>query len=98
MRLEFHAEALAELQSVAEYYESRQVGLGARFLDLVDEALERIARDPLAWSPADEDVRKCLMRVFPFGILYTIEPEFILILAVAHLAREPGYWLSRGQR
>jgi hypothetical protein len=35
------------------------------------------------------------MRVFPFGILYTFEPEFILILAVAHLAREPGYWLSR---
>jgi len=48
MRLEFHAEALAELQSAAEYYESRQVGLGARFLDLVDEALERIERDPLA--------------------------------------------------
>jgi hypothetical protein len=35
------------------------------------------------------------MRVFPFGILYSIEPAFILILAVAHLAREPGYWASR---
>jgi len=95
MRLEFHAEALAELQGAAEYYESRQVGLGARFLDLVDETLERIARDPIAWSSSDEDVRRCLMRIFPFGILYTIEPEFILILAVAHLAREPGYWASR---
>ena len=96
MRLEFHAEALAELQSAAEYYESRQVGLGARFLDLVDETLERIARDPLAWSPADEDVRRCLVRIFPFGIFYTIEPDFILILAVAHLARAPDYWTSRG--
>lgn len=95
MRLEFHAEALAELHIAAEYYESRQAGLGARFLDMVDETLERITRDPLAWSPADEDVRRCLMRVFPFGILYTIEPELILILAVAHLAREPGYWVPR---
>jgi hypothetical protein len=95
MRVEFHAEALAELLSAAEYYELRQMGLGARFLDLVDEALERIVRDPLAWSPVDEDVRRCLMRVFPFGILYSIEPAFILILAVAHLAREPGYWASR---
>ena len=95
MRLEFHAEALAELQSAAEYYELRQMGLGVRLLDLVDEALERIARDPFAWSRADEDVRRCLLRVFPFGILYTIEPDFILILAVAHLAREPGYWGSR---
>jgi len=95
MRLEFHAEALAELQSAAEYYESRQAGLGVRFLDVVGEALERITRDPIAWAPADDDVRRCLTRVFPFAILYTIEPEFILILAIAHLAREPGYWASR---
>ena len=51
-------------------------GLGGRFLDVVIEALERIARDPLAWTPADEDVRRCLMRVFPFGVFYTIEPRF----------------------
>jgi len=95
MRVEFHADALAELQSEAEFYESRAVGLGGRFLGLVDETLERIARDPFAWSTADEDVRRCLMRIFPFGIFYTIEPKFILILAVAHLAREPGYWASR---
>lgn len=95
MKVEFHAEALAELQDAAEYYEARQAGLGARFLDMVDEALERIARDPFAWSPTDEDVRRCLVRVFPFGILYTIEPEFILILAIAHLARKPGYWTMR---
>lgn len=95
MRLEFHAEALAELQSAAEYYESRRPGLGVRFLDVVVEMLERIARDPHAWSVADEDVRRCITRVFPFGVFYTIEPEFILILAVAHLSREPGYWKSR---
>ena len=59
------------------------------------EELERIARDPIAWSPTDEDVRRCLTRVFPFALYYTIEPEFILILAIAHLAREPGYWASR---
>jgi toxin ParE1/3/4 len=43
----------------------------------------------------DEDVRRCLTRVFPYGILYTIERELILILAVAHLAREPDYWKPR---
>jgi toxin ParE1/3/4 len=95
VKVEFHAEALAELQGAADYYEARQAGLGVRFLDIVDEALERIAQDPLAWAPADEDVRRCLVRVFPFGILYTIEPEYILILAVTHLARKPGYWATR---
>lgn len=95
MKLEFHSEALAELRGAAVYYESRQAGLGVRFLDVIDEALERIALDPFVWPPADDDVRRCLTRVFPFGLFYTIEPEFILILAVAHLAREPGYWASR---
>jgi toxin ParE1/3/4 len=95
VKLEFHTEALAELQGAALYYESRQAGLGVRFLDVIDEALDRIARDPIAWTPADEDVRRCLTRVFPFALYYTIEPEFILIMAVAHLAREPGYWASR---
>jgi toxin ParE1/3/4 len=62
MRLEFHSKALAELQSAAEYYEARQPGLGNRFVDAVAEALDRIARDPFAWAPADEDVRRCLTR------------------------------------
>ena len=95
MRLEFHSNALAELASAAEYYEARQPGLGNRFVDAVEEALGCIARDPFTWAPADEDVRRCLTRVFPYGILYTVEREFILILAVAHLAREPGYWKPR---
>jgi len=63
MRLEFHSNALAELQSAAEYYEARQPGLGNRFVDAVAEALERIARDPFAWVPVDEDVRRCLTRL-----------------------------------
>jgi len=95
MRLEFHAEALAELQSATEYYESRQPGLGIRFLDLFSETLARIARDPRAWTPADHDIRRCLMRVFPFAVFYAIESDFVLILAIAHLAREPGYWKAR---
>ena len=95
MRVEFHAEAIEELQGAAEYYEERQIGLGSRFLDTVEEAIERIAGNPLAWNLVDEDIRRCLTRVFPYGILYSPDKEFVLILAVAHLAREPGYWRSR---
>ncbi|WP_233787150.1 hypothetical protein [Dulcicalothrix desertica] len=43
----------------------------------------------------DEDVRRCMTRRFPYGILYTIEQHYILILAVMHCSREPGYWKSR---
>ena len=58
-------------------------------------AVEVILEDPLRWRPFDEDVRRCLTRVFPYGILYTIESDFVLIVAVAHCSREPGYWKHR---
>lgn len=37
----------------------------------------------------------CIAQAFPFGILYTIEADFILIVAVMHFSREPGYWKKR---
>jgi toxin ParE1/3/4 len=43
----------------------------------------------------DDDVRRCLAQVFPYGILYTIETDFVLIVAVMHFSREPGYWKQR---
>ncbi|MGJ5632303.1 hypothetical protein [Nostoc sp. CALU 1950] len=41
------------------------------------------------------DVRRCMTRKFPYGILYTIEQDYILVLAVMHCSREAGYWKSR---
>jgi hypothetical protein len=49
----------------------------------------------IRWRIIDEDVRRCLTHVFPYSILYTIELEFVFIVAVAHCAREPGYWKER---
>ena len=50
---------------------------------------------PTRWRILDEDVRRCLTPVFPYGVLYTIEPDFVLIVAVMHCSREPGYWKGR---
>ena len=50
---------------------------------------------PARWRRIDEDVRRCLTHVFPYGVLYTIENEFVLIVAVMHCSREPGYWKTR---
>ena len=61
----------------------------------MEETVELILGDPLRWRPFDEDVRRCLTRDFPYGILYTIEPDYVLIVAVAHCSREPEYWKHR---
>jgi hypothetical protein len=65
MRVDFHPRALAELQAAAEFYETRRHGLGLRFIESVEEAASRIAASPTTWRQIDDDVRRCLTRVFP---------------------------------
>ena len=46
-------------------------------------------------ADSQEDIRRCLADIFPYGVLYTIEDDYVLIVAVMHLSREPGYWKKR---
>ena len=95
MKVEFHPEAIAELQFAAQFYERSRPGLGERFVSSVEEAIGRISDSPSAWRVLEHDVRRCLTRVFPYGVLYTVAAESILIVAIGHCAREPGYWKQR---
>lgn len=91
----FHPEAERELQNAAEFYESRSEGLGVRFLDDVREGLASIGEAPDRWPKLSGEIRRYLIRPFPFSILYRELPKHVLVLAVMHLHREPGYWKSR---
>ena len=95
MRVEFHPEALAEFRAAAEYYEQQQTGLGERFANAVEMAVAHIAAAPESWRIIEDDIRRCLTKVFPYAVLYSIEPDHILIVAVMHCRREPGYWRNR---
>ena len=74
------------------YYESKRLGLGKDFIDEVYNAVKRIADNPMAWAELSKRTRRCLVSRFPFGIIYQIRDHEILVLAVAHLHRKPGYW------
>jgi toxin ParE1/3/4 len=95
MKLEFHPEAIGELQFAARYCEGCRPGLAERFIDAVEDAIRRIADTPFAWRLSDHDVRRCLTRVFPYGVFYTVADESVLVVAVGHCARKPGYWKAR---
>ena len=95
MRHEFHPDALAEYEAAALYYAERDSEVGQRFVAAVEDAIDRILDSPTRWHVLDEDVRRCLTRIFPYGVLYTIEPDFVLIVAIMHCSREPGYWKRR---
>ena len=91
----FHPEAEVEFNQAIDYYENCAEGLGYDFAVEVYSAIERILAYPRAWMILAEDVRRCMTRRFPYGVLYTKEPESIFILAVMHLHRDPDYWKHR---
>jgi toxin ParE1/3/4 len=95
MTYDFHPEARLEYREAAAFYETRRSGLGAAFTIEVEAAIERIVRNPNSWRAIEQDVRRCLTHTFPYGILYSIESNSILIIAVMHLHRRPGYWRER---
>lgn len=100
MRWEFHPEALEEYQEATVYYAERDPALALRFVEAVEDAIRRIVEAPSAWRVLDDDVRRCLTQVFPYGVLYTTEPEFIILgrmEAVLESARPAGRcpWRSR---
>ncbi|MCH7958899.1 MAG: type II toxin-antitoxin system RelE/ParE family toxin [Candidatus Hydrogenedentes bacterium] len=95
MNFLLHPEAEAELFGAIEWYEAQEPGLGRAFAVEVAAGLLRIVEFPEAWPILDGDIHRCLLNRFPFGLLYSIDQDTAIILAVMHLHREPGYWRSR---
>jgi len=95
MQVEFLELAERELDDAFEYYEYQQKELGYRFVDEVYNSINLIELYPLAWSKSSKDTRRCLVKTFPYAIIYQKRNDMILIVAIAHLHRKPNYWIDR---
>jgi len=95
MRIRFLETARIELDDAIEYYNYEVPGLGDAFLTEVLSALDRIGKYPEAWQPSSKRTRRCQIRRFPYGIMYQIRKDEILVVAIANLHRKPDYWKDR---
>ena len=95
MKVLFSEFAKQELDDAVNYLEMEFERLGESFKNEVRLAVERIRKHPLAWSTERGDVRRGLLHRFPYKLLYSIEPDHIFIIAVAHQHRQPDYWIDR---
>jgi toxin ParE1/3/4 len=91
----FHPEALEEYLGAVTYYAVITPQLAESFINAVESGIDEILTYPGAWQIVEEDVRRYLIKRFPFGIYYCIEADLIVIYAVMHMSRDPEYWKGR---
>ena len=95
MKVSYHPKAADEYDEAIDYYEDCQTGLGKQLTQEIDASIKLILAFPTAWTLLEGEVRRILIRRFPFGLLYISRDEEIYILAVMNLNRNPNYWKTR---
>jgi plasmid stabilization system protein ParE len=94
--VDFHPLADAEALKVRRYYARKgRAGAAVQFLVALDDAEARISANPSAWSPDTYGTRSCRLKKFPYRLIYVEEPNRVLVVALAHDHRRPGYWHRR---
>ncbi len=89
MEVRFSSKAATELEAAALWYEEQKRGLGSEFIRAVDVALSKIGRTPMIFNISFEDMRRCLLKKFPFGIFFSVEEDHIVVVSIFHLRRNP---------
>ena len=95
MKILFDELASLEYQDAIEFYELEVQGLGLRFKEEVKRALRNLIKFPDMGSIEKADIRRCILHKFPYKILYSNEGELLYIITIAHMHREPNYWINR---
>jgi plasmid stabilization system protein ParE len=88
-------EARTELDQAYRWYESQEVGLGDDFLEQVQDTLRRISQLPESYPAVYRDVRRAVVRRFPYSIYYRIVSSRVIVTAVLHGRRNPKAWQPR---
>ena len=96
MRIEYHPAVATELEEIRDYYETCSSGLGRDFVDEFERMVLRVAAQPQMWMVVRNDIRRALMKRFPYVIYFrVIGAGCLRITVVKHEKRHPGYGAGR---
>ncbi len=91
----FDWEARDELHRAHDWYRARNQEAAEKFLSALDDAVELVVEAPERWMELEPGIRRVLLRGFPYALVYAVQTEHVVVLAVMHGRRRPGYWRSR---
>ncbi|HEX5889332.1 MAG TPA: type II toxin-antitoxin system RelE/ParE family toxin [Pyrinomonadaceae bacterium] len=91
------AEAAVEfdVESAFQWYETEEPDLGFEFLKQLRGCYERLLRNPHGYQELRSGIRRALTKRFPYAVYFSIEDDFVVVLAVLHTARDPAEWQHR---
>ncbi len=95
MKTEILAAAEVDLLDAVAYYNEQSEGLGYEFAAEVKQTLARILQFPDAWHRLSARTQRCRTKRFPYGVVYQLRGDLVLVVAVMHLSRHPDSWKSR---
>lgn len=87
--------AETDIADAAQWYEGCDQGLGTEFIRAIDACIASIANNGHQYPVVFENIRRALLRKFPFGIFFLIENENIIVLACLHTKRHPSVYKAR---
>lgn len=87
-----HPEAVEEIKQAVAFYKQKQAGLEKRFIEALEDCIDKVCSFPLRYRKVGGDVRKCRLLHFPCALIYQLNAERIEVIAVMHLRKSPDYW------
>ncbi len=90
MNVRFLSEAKNEMDDAFLWYEEQVTGLGYDFLGAVDDGIYLISSFPNSYEVVRDELRRCILKRFPFCVIYGVENDVIVVVAVAHMKKFPA--------
>ena len=87
--------AAVEIETAYRWHEKEREGLGSEFLEAVDKIVKAIAENPEQFPSVRKDIRRAVLRRFPYSIFYRILSGHVVVIACFHGKRNPRLWRSR---
>jgi hypothetical protein len=95
MTVKFLDSAQLEFHDSVNYYNEQSFGWGFEFALEIQKTINRIVLYPNAWVQISKRARKCKCNRFPYSVIYFFDNDEIIIVALMHSKRNPGYWFNR---
>lgn len=92
IRVEVRRSAEREIREAKAWYRQAGPGLEQKFTNRIREAIDHVRRSPLGFREVYPNVRRIVVKQFPYSVFYVVEAERLVVIGCLHQAKDPARW------